>query len=1571
MIKYIINRPVLVSMFLIGLCLLGAVSYTRLPVELIPMAELPMLIVQVGTVRDADPEYVEQQSVIQLESAIAELDDIERIESYVNRRQATIIVYYQQDSDQKYAYLKLQEQVAAAKSSLGDGFFATVWKIDTEQLSNQFMTLQARGEGTLDQIREVIDQKVTRELEAVDGIASVQVYGGREHSIEVVLDEGAMRSYGITASQVSSRLSQNSGTRQYLGQVIDGRREHYVNLTSEYTSTVDLGETIVKDAGPVLLKHIAEIVDGGAEETTIARINGMEAITISLIRDQQTNLLELSDDTRDVLDRLNQEIASDGVTLSVQNDSAEVIENNIEVIKQLALVGGLLAIVILWIFLRNLPLVLVVAAAIPISVMIALNAFYAFDISINTLTLVGMAIAIGMLLDNSIVVLENIHRQMARGRDAKDAVISGTGEVGRAVIAATLTTVAVFVPFVFSDNFLVQTLGWHIGISIVTTLLVSLVVALLLIPVFSYRILKRQKKILSTVFEQVSQRNRLLQIYTLLLKSCLRFPARTVVLGVVAFFVSVLVCLAVSVNVPQEVELETFELYATMPSGTTLETADTQVKEMDGRLTEIAEVEQRVANIEEDNVVITFHLKEDWDDDSKRTLGEIKNEIVEVLDDGHPLVDFSYQQPVSNSRYRGGGGGGGGMGGGMGRAFGRMLGIGASEERVIVRGQDLTLLRAIADDIQFNIDNLESVSNSSVSVTEQQPGIDLLLDRPTMGHFDVTNTAIVAELSGFQKEQSSGVMLKRGVEEISVLLKSADTLDRSSDDLRELQIPSSSGGMIPLSQLAPMVYTAGYSNINRVNQEKQVEVIFRFGSDIEGSSELLDRARMEVDEIAADITPPPGVAIEVVHDETDMSDFYFLIFAAVLLIFMILASVFESLLTPLAMMFTLPLATIGAFWALILTGTSVFNANALIGFLILLGVVVNNGIILIDYSRLLRSRNYRPSRALLTAGQARVRPILITAITTVLAMLPLAMGKAEYVATIGAPFAITVIGGLVAGTLFTLILVPTVSFGMQNALNWWYRLNWKLKAVQFAALIGGGWLIYDRIDSFTWQAVNGTALFMVVPALTYLIQTSLRRSSATLIPAGETIRIEIHNVVKLYSDFSRFTREWRKADRQKARQNGGAEPTTAARLHNLLWQMPLYAFHFYFAYTYLESDLWICVFSIAFYAYTLKLLRPFLIGDSIHRWKKLRRVGYNLLYWFGPLANLGWYYYLWESLAGDIFIGLFWYAVVLVHYGSRKLYGNGMDLNRLTGRFKRTRKAFYRLVQKIPVIGKQRVPFKALNQVSLEIESGMFGLIGPNGAGKTTLMRVICGILDQSRGTVKINGIDLNEKREELQSLIGYLPQEFGTYENMTAYQFLDYQALLKGLWDDGERREIVERAIASVHLGESRDVKIKAFSGGMRQRVGIAQTLLHLPRILVVDEPTAGLDPRERIKFRNLLSQLARDRVVIFSTHIIEDISSSCNRLAVLGDGEVKFLGSPTEMVDLTRGNVWQVDCSEDDFEKLRQEFTVVHHMRTGDNLRVRLLSTIQPLPEAISATPTLEDSYLWLLDRKEQTNE
>jgi multidrug efflux pump subunit AcrB/ABC-type multidrug transport system ATPase subunit len=1574
MIEFFIRRPVFVAMILIGLCLLGVISYLQLPMELFPASELPRLIVVVRGSQTSDPGYMEQHAVIPLESGIASLDKIERIETQIDQRRATIYVYYGKDVNLKYAYLRLQQRAIEVRAQIGTEFTISVSKSDTEQLSNRYLVLQARGEGSLDQIRATIDEKITPDLMSIDGVASVEVYGGRTRSIEVLLDDDAMKAYGLTIGQVSSKISEQSGKRLYLGQAEEGRKDYFVNLVSEYTSLPSLGDLIVKDKGPVFLKQIAKIQEGGADIQTISRINGQEAVTLSLQRSWEANLISLARRSRKAVSALNAKVKPDGINLVIDADEAKTIEDSIRSILWLVVAGGLLAIAVLWLFLRNATLVLTVSASVPISILISMNIFYALHITINTLTMVGLAIAIGMLVDCSVVVLENIVRHADRTADIHQAVVRGTTEVAKAVFASTMTTIAIFLPFFFSTNAEVRTLGAQAGAAIVTTLLVSLAVAFFLIPVLANHFIARRRRAGAGGLPFVRPMSRMRQIYVVLLKTSLRYPARTLVATVTLFFLSLGLCLMVSVNVPREVQLSTFSIYAVMPSGTTLETADEQVKGMDALLRDIPEVSERLATIAEDNVTIAFKLADDFQKTSARSVTEIKDDIVGRLSRAYPRVVFSTTEPTQNSRYMSGSGGAGiGGGAGSSRQSGvsltRMLGIGTAQERVLIRGQDLGLLRSVAEDVQYNISNLETVQSAQISVSSQSPSIDLMLDQAAMSHFDVSLQAVRYELSGFQRQTTADIKFKAGNEEIDIVLKSANVEEKKTEDLRRLQFPSASGGLVPQPQISRLIYSTGYSNINRVNQEKQVQITYRFNSDIEQSKGLLEAARTSVEDIVSSITPPPGVIVEVVHDESDISEFIFLIGLGVLLIYMILASTFESFRMPLIMMFTLPLAGIGAFSGLVLTSNSLYNANVLIGFLLLFGIVVNNGVLLIDYSRRLERRNQRRERALLTAGLTRVRPILITAITTVLGMLPVAMGKQEYISMIGAPFAITVIGGLGLATLFTLVLIPTFSYGFENALDWWRGLNWKAKALQGLAFVAGEWFLFANIDSLLWRIGYTLVFFVGIPAFTFFASTSLRRSRAKLIPPGTAVTITIRNISKLYDDFTRFTKEWRKGLREKEHRDVSGSVLRKERIQSLLWQIPIYAFLVYFTYFYLRGAAWLLVLSVLDYVLVLRLVEAWAspkVEKANSIGARLRKLIVIPVAWGLPLANGFWLHSRWQRWGAVSVVLVVWYGALWAYRTSRKIEERKTNINRVTGRGRKIRTAFYRFVVRIPIIGARRSPFQALDRISLEIRSGMFGLVGPNGSGKTTLMRIICGILPASRGKVYFNGLDVSQYREELQALIGYLPQEFGAYENMTAAEFLDYQAQLKGLWNKKSRRAAVETSLRSVHLLERKDDRIKTYSGGMKQRLGIAQTLLHLPRILVVDEPTAGLDPAERIAFRNMLSELARDRIVIFSTHIIEDISSSCNRLAVLLRGRVRFTGTPAELIDFSRGFVWQVSVDDAGFERIRETHKVVHHLRDGDKIRVRILSAEKPAEDAKPVVPTLEDSYMWLLGQE-----
>jgi ABC-type multidrug transport system ATPase subunit len=890
-------------------------------------------------------------------------------------------------------------------------------------------------------------------------------------------------------------------------------------------------------------------------------------------------------------------------------------------------------------------------------------------------------------------------------------------------------------------------------------------------------------------------------------------------------------------------------------------------------------------------------------------------------------------------------------------------------------------MKDLADDIRTYINNLSTINKVSLNVQDNKPEVQLHFDMDYIGRNDITLMNLSAALMTFGREYSSEATFRQGTESYDIIIKYAgeDTLANKNtvktiDDLRHLEVSNAAGAVMEMEELANIIFAYGMGNIHRENQEKQVTVTYSFNDEIESSRDLLEGARAEIESIVAGLNIPPGIAVEVVHEEDQLKDFYILIGIAFILIFMILAAVFESLSVPFVLLFSIPLAALGSLIALILTGNTLLSANTLTGFLILLGIVVNNGIILIDYTNILRKRGNRRSRALMMAGVARIRPILITASTTIIAMFPLAMGKAEFVSVIGASFAITVIGGLTLSTLLTLVFIPTFYSGLENAVDWFRSLDWKNKLIQliiFSLII---FVIYTNIDKFLWKLITTILSIIVVPATTWFIMNSLRKARETVIPAGENIYIRIQSLVKIYERENRWIREWKAGDKIRTRLGLKHHFRKWKDMMRVSWQFPLFAFIIYFTYFYLKKGFWIFIFSIGTWFFLSAVWTQFrelftnLVPKGKNRLlKRMIPVIDFIVFWIVPLLNLVLFQVKWDNIAVVIILGFVWFLALFIYKTGQKMTRDNIDIYRLEGRFKGIRKAIYKIVASVPLIGKKKKPFKALSCVSMDIGNGMFGLLGPNGAGKTTLMRIICGILEQSYGKVWINDMDTGKKREELQGLIGYLPQEFGSYENMTAHEYLHYQAMLKNIIDKKTREERVTYVLKAVHMEERRHEKIGSYSGGMKQRMGIALILLHLPRILVVDEPTAGLDPRERIRFRNLLVELSRERVVIFSTHIIEDISSSCNKVAVLDKGKLRYLGKPIDMAKEAEGHVWQFIMPEENFAGFVEEHLVVHHMSEGENVRIRAISETKPWENAVSVMPTLEDAYLWLLRKKE----
>jgi multidrug efflux pump subunit AcrB/ABC-type multidrug transport system ATPase subunit len=1561
--SFIIKRKILITMLFTGLTMLGWFSYKQLSVELYPNAQIPFLFVNVGSMLEVDPEYMEKQAVIPIEGAIGTLAGVEKIESSAGQQQGTIRISYDKSTNIKLAYLKLIEKIDEIRGTLPEEFRVQVFKFDLEQLNNMFMTIQARGSGGVDRVRHVVEKEIVNKFKNVSGISNAEIFGGREKSVDIILNEDVCKAYNITPANVRTAINSNSLARKYVGKVNENNTLHAVNVVSEFVNINDLYEVVIIESDNVKLKDIGTIRFGLKEQDSYSRVNGKEAVTLQLTRDSQSNIIELAETVEALIASINDEFSSKDIQLVIQNNSAEIMEKNIDLIIELALVGGILAIFILWIFLRNLKLVIAVALAIPISVYTAFNFFYAYDITINSLTLLGMALAIGMLLDNSVVVLENIYRLAAKNIGTAKAVVQGTKEVSRSIIAATLTTVTVFLPFVFSSNFFIGLLGKHIGVSIISTLLVSLAVALLFIPMITYVFLTIKKNTNTIIFERISNHNRLIQIYLVFLKTSMRNPGKIILGALGVFFITLIISLGISTLTSEEPEIKDINLYVTMPGGTTLENTDLLIADVEKKLDSIQEKKDIISQIYQEEAVITISLADDYREIRNLDIPSIKNDILETLED-FKQAQFDWDPPASGARF-----GSGGFDDDDGMA--RILGIGTQQEKILIKGQDFEEMQNKAHDVEYYLGQISSIKNINIKLPEKRPEVQLLLDKQLMSLYDIPVTSVLSELNSFQPGFSTGVLLKQGGEEYDIQIKmpdiDEDVKDRNIHDLKTLNVKGTSGSTFELQNVSDFNFTTGLSTIKRKNQEKQIVISYQFLDEVNDENDLLISARTEVDELVENISLNSDMVIEVIHEDDDLGEFGFLLLMAVLLIYMILASVFESATMPIVMMFSIPLAAIGSLILLILTGTSIMNANVFTGFLILLGIVVNNGIIMIDYTRVLQKRGYRETRALMTAGLARVRPILITAITTIIALIPLALGKAEYVTQIGVPFAITVIGGLALSTVLTLVFIPTFYSGLQSALGWIKQQPVIIKIIQIVLWLAGTYYIYSEVDSKVWQLIYFIILIIIVPASIYFIKTSLRKANEKLIPEDLPLHIEIRNIVKIYDWDNKFMRDWKSGINIRKRLGIHNTSSGSEIISALIWQLPIIAFTYYLIYYHIESGFWYFNLQIVFYILVNTLLGPIMIYFREKSKNKFLRIIVVLIlgafYWIYPGLAMYSYYSIYSLIGFVIPVVIIWYFASAIKNTAENLHRKNVDINRIKGWFKGIRKMYFRFVLVIPLLGKKKKPFKAVTGVKFHIENGMFGLLGPNGAGKSTLMKVICGILEPSYGQITINDIDLKENREELQGLIGYLPQEFGMYENMTAWDFLNYIGVLKKLYDNESRQSRVEYVLKAVHMYDNRNEKIGSFSGGMKQRIGIAQILLHLPRILVVDEPTAGLDPRERIRFRNLLVELSKERIVIFSTHIIEDVASSCNRVAVMKKGGVVYLGKPIDMAQIAKGKIWTMNMTNDEYDSSKDNLTIIHHMRDNDIIRVRCLSDSQPGDNAQSVKANLEDAYLYLL--------
>ncbi len=1555
--EFSIKRPVTTWMVFLALALLGAISYYQLPIALLPDLVFPRLYVMLS-LPGASPEKIEREMVLPAEGEIAKLDNVEEIRTQIYSDFARIAVSYHFDTDMRFAYLRLDERMNALKRQFDDFRNINVFKFDTREFFNLFMQLSVVSEEDVDRTRYIADKKIIPRIESVDGVVSAEASGGRNAAVEILIDPYRAQAYGISVPSIYARVQNENQRAAKLGYVIDRDLRYSVEFTGQFHDVQTIRELPIAPSSHVRLRDLGEIRKGHRERTSIFRINGKESVGISLRKDDTANMIRVAEAVEKEVEALNAELAAQGVQIKVTMNHAEEIAKAIRQLKKLALTGVALAAGVLLLFLRSFRLVGVILIAIPVCLLTTFNLMYYQGMTINILSLVGLAVAIGLLMDNSIVAIESIFRHREMGLAPKEAAMVGGRRITRPVMAATLTTVVIFLPGLFLQNEAKIILS-DLAFAIVFPLIASVAVALTLIPSLLSRMLNK-----GTALEK-PLRHRVSELYAVSLKATVRHPCVTIVGVFLAFLLTLVITTVVLIKKSQEKKPEDrIEISIEMPTGTTFDTTERTAAGVEEIVTSLKDTRFILSRIDNDDAEITIHFVPEDERKGKLNLGRIKAQLKKDLE-GIPGGEYIEVDP----KRTGPGGGDGGQ-----AIFGR----GGGAAQVNIRGRDMDVILEIAHDIEerLNASLGGELTDARTRTRAVVPQLVMEADREALSTWNLDVSEIMMLIWATRREgQRVTVPFRDGDDEIPIEVRPEGTRRRTPKEVRDYRVPAREGNRtVSLSELAQFRVSDQPHGIDRVNQEREVTVVYSIQPVIASSRQALETVQRQVEEVVASVRLPPGYAIEIEHEAKEAQvrrDFKRVAWQAAILVFMVLAAIFESLAAPVVIMMTIPLAAIGILWALVLTGTPL-DTMARLGLILVLGIAVNNGVFLIDEAGYLRrERGYRLARATLEAARVRARPILMTAGTTIVGALPLALGKGGQF-DIWTSFGVAMIGGMFVSTALTLIFIPAAYITLDRFIQWLKEIGPKTVLVETIAcgafcrfyLYQQGW-----IESAIYTILAFLTLWLFVLGATWLVKRLIWPPPKIDLIGDKDIDIELRSLTKVYGEPAKAIRDWNKVHRREERRVNQEIPIISAadQARDLTWKLPLLGLLIYLNLS-VESKGWLFFLPFITWVAVTDLIRTGLViafrRMSILRYEDLPAKARSAVEWanralFLPALALS-HFRSHEKPGVTIAVVVLCLLFLYTRNLARRRREKKLTVAELHG----IRGFLKRLLLAIPLVGeKERV--EALLDVNLRLQKGMFGLLGPNGAGKSTLIRIVCNIYDPSRGCVRISGHDLRSEGESLQGAIGYLPQNFGHYDDFTAGEYLRYYALLNGTWDRVEREERVRNVLKLINLEDQIDKRIGTFSGGMKQRVGIARVLLKAPRIVVVDEPTAGLDPAERIRFRNLLSELARDRVVILSTHIAEDIATTCHHLAVLDKGQVLYEGTPESLRELAHGMVWEGVLDEEQLQWIRDNGRIVTQVRVAEGIRVRFLLGERPSVPAQGTTPTLEDAYLALLTR------
>jgi HAE1 family hydrophobic/amphiphilic exporter-1 len=1010
-----IKRPIFVITLTFVVILVGLVSISRLPVDLMPEIIFPTLNVSTSY-ENTGPEEIEELITRPIEEAMSAVPGVEEVFSVSSEGSSSVRVMFDWGVDLDAAADDVRERLDRVIGRLPEDVNRpTLRKFDPAQQP----ILQLGALSNLDpvQTRRIIDEQISYRVERIPGVASVDVWGGREREIQVNLYPDKIKALGLPLDLITAKIRQENIDLP-AGIIERGNYEILVRVPGVYTDIEQIRDTVVatREGVTIQLKDIASVEDTFRRITRIVRINGLPGTRIAVYKQSGKNTVEVAEGVLKEIREIQQDIPQ--IQLVPVSNSSQYIKNAIRNVSSAALYGGLLAVIVLIVFLVNVRSTLVIAISIPISIIATFALIYFGGFTLNVMTLGGLALGVGMLVDNSIVVLENIYRLQQSGDPPLKAAHLGSQEVTAAIVASTLTTIAVFLPMVFMrgmSGIMFKQLAYVVSFSLVC----SLVVALTLVPMLCHRLLRpsrlanpHPKKLKDRVsqlflgFFQSLENN-----YKRLLHYSLNHRFRILAFAALLLAASIgLIKLVGSEFMPTTDEGEV-RVSVEMEVGTRLNVMDEKFKMIAQIIRkEVPEME----SIEESfggggwrsganrgDFTLKLGPKSKRSRSSEQIAIDLRRKLSDI-----PGV-------VIRTRASGGQ-----------MMFGMRGGGGQERVQVEIRGYDLEVAEALAHQVRSIIAKVEGVTDTRVSREVGNPEELLVIDRQAAADMKLSVTQIGQFIQTVLMGNQASLFREAG-REFRILVKVKDSERMGVSDILDLTLTNADGEQVSLRNVVNTRPRRGPIRIERRDRERVVTISGEIADRDLGS--VLGDARKALRSVPIPRNFSVAFTGDYEEQQKAFRELLLSIVLALLLVYMIMAMLYESIRDPFIVMFSVPLAVIGVVFMLFITRTT-FNVQSYIGCIMLGGIVVNNAILLVDYTNLLRRRDKMPLReAIEEAGRRRLRPILMTALTTIMAMIPLALGLGEG-GEAQAPLARAVVGGLTSSTLITLVVVPVIYF---------------------------------------------------------------------------------------------------------------------------------------------------------------------------------------------------------------------------------------------------------------------------------------------------------------------------------------------------------------------------------------------------------------------------------------------------------------------------------------------------------------------------------------------------------------